>query len=310
VKICKLLFGILCLVLIFGSCGSGQNESEQTESAETVSEMTEPTKTHVGGCILASPSAEAPADLYQQTGVVSTDEFKPFTKKLMVYGITLIGRDDISDDFMHMVAKTIAEMFPQNETIDSDLQKEVLRNLYIYRAVIPLFKGEEHEFSSSDGEAWALTASQNSICDIIMEGVPGQVNEVVEHILHFVSDVGLHYTFPDEWGISKTSKIYHAMQEAIAKGHYNIDQYDEDVYEEERTRVLIQEYAYWIIFTAWDLFEPYGPQAEWTGINDPVDLKRKLPLSYEVFEQTIPKVMAPPSSSTLEEFVNWDSQEN
>ena len=209
---------ILCLALVLGSCSTGKDESEKTGSA----------KTHLGGCILASPAAEAPSDLYQESDILPTEEYKPFTKKLSVYGITLIGRDDISDDFMRKVAKTIKEVFPQNESIDGALQEEVLRNMYIYRTVIPLFKGEDHKFTPSEQAAWDITTSQNSICDIIMEGVPGQVNEVVEHILHHVTDVGLHYTFPDEWGISKTSKIYFAMQEAIDKGHYNIEQYEED----------------------------------------------------------------------------------
>ncbi len=284
---------IVSLTLLMGSC----------KPEKTVSETTESVKTHLGGCILAKPAADAPSDLYQESDIVPTDEYKPFTKKLSVYGITLIGRDDISDDFMRKVAKTIKEMFPQGEVTHSELQKEVLSNMYRYRTVIPLFLGEDYEFAPSDEAAWDITRSQNSICDIIMESVPGQVNEVVEHILHHVSDVGLHYTFPDEWGISKTSKIYHAMQEAIDKGHYNIEQYDEDVDDEERTRVLIQEYAYWVIFTAWDLYEPYGPEAEWTGIKNPNDLKNKLPLSYEVFEETIPKVMVSPSRSTLEKFI-------
>ena len=289
----KFFCTIVSLALLLGSCKS---EKAAPETAESV-------KTHVGGCILAKPAAEAPINLYQESDIVPTDEYKPFTKKLSVYGITLIGRDDISDDFMRKVAKTIKEMFPQGEVTDSELQKEVLRNMYRYRTVIPLFLGEDHEFAPSDEAAWDITTNQNSICDIIMESVPGQVNEVVEHILHHVSDVGLHYTFPAEWGISKTSKIYHAMQEAIDKGHYNIEQYDEDVDDEERTRVLIQEYAYWVIFTAWDLYEPYGPEAEWTGIKNPDDLKNKLPQSYELFESTILKVMVSPSRSTLEKFI-------
>jgi hypothetical protein len=284
---------IVTLTLLLGSC----------KSENTAPETTEAVKTHLGGCILVKPAAEAPSNLYQESDIVPTDEYKPFTKKLSVYGITLIGRDDISDDFMRKVAKTIKEMFPQDEVTDSELQKELLRNMYRYRTVIPLFLGEDHEFAPSDEAAWDITTSKNSICDIIMEDVPGQVNEVVEHILHHVSNVGLHYTFPDEWGISKTSKIYHAMQEAIDIGHYNIEQYDEDVDDEERTRVLIQEYAYWVIFTAWDLYEPYGPEAEWTGIKNPDDLKNKLPLSYWVFKETIPKVMVSPSRSTLEEFI-------
>ena len=52
-------------------------------------------KTHLGGCILISPAAEATSDLYQESDIIPTDEYKPFTKKLSVYGITLIGRDDI-----------------------------------------------------------------------------------------------------------------------------------------------------------------------------------------------------------------------
>lgn len=281
---------IVTLTLLLGSC----------KSEKTVSETTEAVKTHLGGCILVKPAAEAPSDLYQESDIVPTDEYKPFTKKLSVYGITLIGRDDISDDFMRKVAKTIKEMFPQGG--DSELQKEVLRNMYRYRTAIPLFKGEDYEFSPSDEEAWDLTTSRNSICDIIMEGVPGQVNEVVEHILHHVTDVGLHYTFPDEWGISKTSKLYQAMQEAIDKKYYDVSQYGEED-DEERNRVLLQEYAYWIIYCSWDLRETYGPkEAEWSIMNSS-ELKAKLPQSYQLFESTIPKVMVSPSRSMLEKFI-------
>jgi hypothetical protein len=256
----------------------------------------------LGGSILVKPAAEAPSNLYQESDIVPTDEYKPFTKKLSVYGITLIGRDDISDDFMRKVAKTIKEMFPQGGDIDSELQKEVLRNMYRYRTAIPLFLGEDHEFAPSDEAAWNITTSQNSICDIIMEGVPGQVNEVVEHILHHVTDVGLHYTFPDEWGISKTSKLYQAMQEAIDKKYYDIRQYGEED-NEVRNLVLLQEYAYWIIYCSWDLRETYGPkEAEWSIMNSS-ELKAKLPQSYQLFESTIPKVMVSPSRSMLEKFI-------
>ena len=166
---------ILCLTLVLGSCGPSAEKKDKIEPAETDQEAKEIIRSHVGGCILA--------DLYQITDVVPTEEYKPFTKKLSVYGFTLIGGDDITDDFMRKVAKTIKEMFPQNEVIDAELQKEVLRNLYRYRTVIPLFRGHGYDFSPEDQEAWDLTTSQNSICDILMEGVSGQVNEVVEHIL-------------------------------------------------------------------------------------------------------------------------------
>jgi hypothetical protein len=284
----RVYWAFLCLIALLGSCAA-----EKTGTA----------KTYLGGCILVSPVGEVPSDLYQESEIVPTDEYAPFTKKLSVYGITLIGRDDISNEFMRKVAQTIKKIFPQDKAIDRDLQKEILTNMYKYRTVIPLFKGKEQEFDPSDRAAWDLTTSRNSICDIIMEGVPGQVNEVVEHILHHVTDVGLHYTFPEEWGISKTSKLYQAMQEAIQKGYYDIRQYeDEKENEDVWNRILLQEYAYWIIYTSWDLREPYGPKkAEWSFMNSS-ELKTKLPRSFKLFETTIPKVMAPPGRSTLDEF--------
>jgi hypothetical protein len=257
----------------------------------------------VGGCVLASPAAEAPADPYQETAVEPTDEYKPFTKKLAVYGITLIASDDISDEFIRNVAATVKEMFPRGvEGIDPALQRQVLDNLYRYRAAIPLFKGQEHEFAGKDEEDWAVTTSRNSICDIIMEGVPGQVNEVVEHILHHVSDVGLNYTFPGDWGISTTSRLYRAMQAAIDGGYYNVAQYDE-IDKEEHDRVLLQEYAYWVIYDSWNLRETYGPKQAEFSIMNAAGLEADLPLSWELFETTIPKVMRPPSKAMLEKFL-------
>ena len=281
---------ILFLSLQFVACNSDENGLEDT---------------HLGGCILRTPTGELPTNIYHQTGIIQTDEFQPFTKKFIVCGITLIGRDDISDDFMQKVAETIKEIFsPNGENINKDLQEDLIRNMYKYRTVIPLFKGENFDFTSSDEKLWDRTTAENSICDIIMEGVPGQVTEVVEHILHFVTDIGMHYTFPDEWGISKSSKLYELMQQAIDNQYYDVAQYSDINNDADRLRVLLQEYAYWIIYTSWDLREPYGPQeAEWS-IMSSSELNDKLPQSYQLFQKIVPKVMVRPSKEILESFIN------
>ena len=261
--------------------------------------------THIGGCILRVPSGNAPNDLYSISRIVKTDEYQPFTKKLTVCGITLIGRDDISDDFMYNVAATIKEMFsPDGENIDKELQERLIMNMFKYRTVIPLFKGENYEFSPSDEEKWDRTTIANSICDIIMEGVPGQVTEVVEHILHFVTAIGMHYTFPNEWAISQKSDLYKMMNQAIDKGFYDISQYSDIDNEEDRLRVLLQEYAYWVIYTAWDLRGLYGPKnAEWF-IMSKSELMNNLPDSYYFYKNFVPKVFSSPKHSRLESFSN------
>ncbi len=284
---------IAILSILFAcSCGSIEPRTEET---------------HLGGCILLAPAEEAPRDPYARGDVVPTDEYPPFTKKLSVCGITLIGRDEISNGFMRQVARTIEEMFPQDAIVDAARQREVLTHLHRYRTTIPIFLGDDFGFASEEEEAaWDRTVGRNSICDIIMEGVPGQVMEVIEHILHHVTDVGLHYTFPDEWGISRESELCRAMEEAIEAGYYEIEQYAELEHEPEiHDRVLLQEFAYWIITCAWNLQEPYGPEdSEWKVIKTAADLEARLPRSHELVRGTIPGVMAPPSRATLDALVD------
>ena len=47
--------------------------------------------------------------------------------------------------------------------------------------------------------------------------------EVVEHILHFVSMVGLHYTFYDDWGVNRSSNQFNEMETAIREKYYKED---------------------------------------------------------------------------------------
>jgi hypothetical protein len=278
-----------CFLLSFCS-------SETAQSVATDMEMT-----HYGGCIMLSRSATAPNNLYFNTGVVPTDEYPPFTKKITVYGFTLVGRDDITDEFMLGVAQTITEILPQGGSIDSGLQEEFISNMYEYRALIPLYKDRDRITDPEELAAWNVTRSQNSVCDVIMARDGRQVMEVIEHILHYANDVGLHYTFPDEWAVTTESQLYHFMLEAVEKGYYDISSYDRIEDEERRLRVSIQEFGYWIISTAWDLQEPFGSQGtEWT-IRNGADLKEKMPRLYEVYDQTVLKIMVAPSRSLLSE---------
>jgi hypothetical protein len=292
----RTLIATVFIALFFVACGN--QTAPPTEGPDPA---TEAGANHFGGCILTTPIGEVPDDLYLVTDIVATDDIPPFTKKLTVYGLTLAARDDASDEFMLLVARTISEIFPREEGLDLAKQEEVLRNQYLYKALIPVPVGEDMSFIEEDEATFMLTASQNSICDIIMSDVPGQVMEVVEHILHFVSDTGLHYAFPAEWGISKDSEIALAMNEAIEKGYYEVEQYGDIDNEEEYHRVLIQEFAYWAISTYWDLQEAYGPvgEAEWNIVTS-AELEGKMPALHDMIERTVATVMVAPSLETLQ----------
>ena len=255
-------------------------------------------------CVLSQPMGVIPDDLYNVGEIIESEDYPPFTKELNVYGITLIARDDISDNFMLNIANTIIEMFPKSVDIDTMLQKDLLRNIHKYKTVIPLFYGEDWDLSPTEEQLWDTTAGENSVCDIIMDNIPGQVMEVVEHILHHVTDVGLHYTFPNEWGLSSSSTLYSVTEEAVDLNYYDIQQYSDIDDVGVRMRVILQEYAYWIIYTSWNLREKYGPQdSEWSIMNS-VELLEKLPDSYQLYNDTVVKVMACPSDSTLGLFID------
>ena len=281
------LIYVLLFLIVFSSCTS---DTVELGVAVTLD------------CIQTDPSVIVPDDLYQVGSVTPTDLYPPFTKKLDVCGITLIAGDEISNPFMENIAITINEMFIVNGNTDTLLQQTLLTKLYQYKTVIPLFYGENWSIEPENEAAWDALGDENSVCDIIMEGVPDPVMEVVEHILHHLTDIGLHYTYSADWGLTSSSRLYNETQEAVSLGYYDITQYSDILEAGVRNRVILQEYAYWIIYTAWDLRENYGPdQSEWSIVTGS-ELQSKLPESYALFQETIPSVMTCPSNETLNLF--------
>ncbi len=260
---------------------------------------------HLGECILLEPMGDVPNNVYEVTDVAPAEGIEPFTKDLTAYGLRLVGQDNVSDDFMRLVGRTIAESFPRDDRLDLTKQQEVLENHYRYRAFIPIPVDGDFSYQEDNPQQIESLARNNSICDVIMQGnaPQGQVMEVVEHILHFVTDIGLHYAYPDAWGINADSSLAIAMQKAIEAGYYKADKYDGEFDDPEVTHLVkMQEFAYWFITTAWNLQAPYGPieEDEWT-IRNSEELRQKLPQMSAVFDDTVGRIMVPPSIEILEE---------
>ena len=123
--------------------------------------------------------------------------------------------------------------------------EKLLKNLYTYHIVIPLFYGEDWSFHPDEESDWEELNNRYSICDIIMEEVPNPIMEVVENILHHITDIGLNFTDIDNWGLTNDSRLFNLTKEAIKLGHYNVNQYEEINEAGIRNRVMLQEYAYW-----------------------------------------------------------------
>ncbi len=260
----------------------------------------------IGDCILRQATGVVPTDPYAVSDI-TLERHHPLPKRLNACGIALVASSEVPDLFLQLVGETVSQIFQPKDALDTKAQREVLEHLHRYRACLPV-PSTEPQFErlfQRDPEAMDRVMDENSTCDIIMAAVPeGQVMEVVEHLLHAISDVGLHYRFPKEWGISRESELWRAMQRAIDAGYYEIESYrdiEEDAPRDVYHRVLLQEFAYWFISTAWDLQEDYGPnEDEWT-IRTSAELREKMPEFWAVYERTAGAVMSAPSRETLAE---------
>ena len=91
------------------------------------------------------------------------------------------------------------------------------------------------------------------------------------------------------------------MLEAVRSNYYN-HEYG-STRNDEVLRVILQEYAYWVITSSWDISKDYtdGGNGEWT-LGSKRDFMRSQSEMYSVFSRTVPKVMVAPSRTKLDEF--------
>lgn len=261
----------------------------------------------IGFAILRAPINNLKIDL--STSKMVIEEVKGahvFTKKMQYYGISFVAMKEVPDEFIYKVGLALEEIFSQNENLDLKKQNELINAMRNYNACIPVIYGHHDEITrATEEEMMEYEMGDYSVCDVIMYGGRGQTMEVVEHLLHHISDVGLHYIYPKDWSLDNVnSTVSKSMAIAIEKGFFNVKDYKELAEEDMELyqRILIQEYAYWIISTYWNLQEKYGPnEPEWR-IKNKVELKEKLPMAYELIYSTVAKIMRAPSETTLKSF--------
>jgi len=263
-----------------------------------------------GGAVLKSPANSKVANTANTKISIANTKNKIFTKELDTYGIKFKVMQGVSDAFLTDVAKSYQQMFPQVSSLDLRTQKKVLNALQQYNAMLPVLNGDHDELSDeTNKELDKFRSEKYSVCDVISYKVNNQTMEVIEHLLHTITDVGLFYAYPKEWKFNqKTSLVYKSMENAIKKKYYNISSYqnikkkNEEVYQ----RIIVQEYAYWIITTYWNLQEPYGlnESGEWT-LKNKNQLKQKLPEAYNLIEKTVNKIMKTPSTAILEKLKTY-----
>jgi hypothetical protein len=287
---------ILALMLIVGIIFTGCKGPSGSSGASESGEMADISASHYGGAVLKEPAREASEHIYSVSKIQKIDGFEKFDRKVTVYGLTLIIQKEISDDFVKKITKTMKSMFPKLEGEAAIKQEEVLQNMYRYKATLPVVQNEEAMEADQ-----AKLMKEYSVCDIIMKTDSHQVNEVLEHLLHAITDVGLSYAYPSDWGFEKDSQVSVLMKQAIENKNYDISGY-KGFPEEIKNRVLVQEYAYWAISSYWNLQEKYGVgDSEWKLNNKDVLSKSQADM-IKLIDSTVKEIMVAPDVKVLSEF--------
>ena len=249
--------------------------------------------------------------------LVKDDTYKPYDKHATSYNLIIGGLPDVTDGFVTNVANIANKMLTENDATNSVNRNLLLNNFTQYKAfqrVGSTNMGSYDPALNNDNYAgWDNINDNYAVVDFIWEATSnsptdeqtkaGQINAIVEHLLHTITLIfDKSYT---SWGYEDASSdLVLAMNEAIDGGYYDptgnygsLQANDPTLY----SRIIAQEFAYWMILTGWDLKALYAPDVapEWT-ILTAAEMETKLPLAQKLFTDTVNGVLVNPTQAYLD----------
>lgn len=221
--------------------------------------------------------------------------------------LRIFARQGVSTTFLKNVGITYDEMFKASSNIDQSMRSKyfsISKDKYVFQRV-----GVDGMASDSNFEAGTPpTPYGNNATDYIWEmdtGGADQIGEVIEHLLHTITNVVLYLTYSD-WNYKDSSSLlYLAMMEAIDKEIYDISSYADLKNDEAYQKIITQEYAYWLILAEWDYYETTGKKANGiTGneefkIGTSSEIQTELPLGHKLYKNYIDKIFSIPNKNKI-----------
>ena len=294
------LFSLFCATLLSVSTFSGCGAKTDTGS-DNVSRL--PSQVW-GGCILKNPIRTAPDNIYTDSGIIYDNVPAPFAKMRVVYGITFFAKYDIGDGYLDLIADVVKQIFASSEHTDKAKQEAILKKTYEHGGALPVVTNEDVMEETDDS-----LFTEYSICDIVMYESDVRAMEVVEHILHTVTDLGFLLTDPDNFSFFPGSKAVDFMNEAIDSKYYDSSYYDDMTYEPQEVidRILEQEFIYWVITSEFDIQLKYGThEDEWT-LQSKEAIAEKMPKLHAWYNDKIADVLSAPDTKTLDSILLFEN---
>ena len=246
-------------------------------------------------------------------GLTQDNYFDPFTKYIEVQNLRFFITPEVSDRFAIQVSQIYELMLGNNNLIDNSLRNgyfETLSNEYVFQRVGYSGPGYYEEKTGKNFDE-ALNPHpfkgpyRDNMTDYIWE-VPDantdeKIGEIVEHLLHTITNVALAYTH-QEWNWMQNSDIYYATMEAINNNVFDVSDYQQILDrgdDEGYYSIITQEFMFWVIVVEWGLADIYELPHNEFSVSSPAEIESKLPLAHKLYEDFIAKIFTPPSIDDL-----------
>ena len=237
-----------------------------------------------------------------------TNDLGDFSSFIDAKSLRIFAKEGVSELFFKNVGKAYEAMFEDGSKIDESMRLHYFstsKSKYVYQRV-GLFAENDPNFDPGTPPNPFDDNATDYIWEIKDKGVE-QIGEVIEHLLHTVTNVIFYLAYSNEWDYNNTSSLLNkAMHESIEKGVYDISSYDEIKNDKEiYNKILTQEYAYWLILAEWDYFIIAGKKMEGISGNEEFtigtssEIASQLPLGHKLYKEYIEKILSIPDSSTI-----------
>ena len=246
----------------------------------------------------------------ESVNVVNGPSFKYFDRYADIETLRIFALPEVSDEYLRKVGAIFKLMFDDNSNIDKNLQNEFFQTMkdnYVYQRVG--YKGPELYDMDGDNPKIDCCPENNyddNQTDYIWEpeGQGDPTGEIIEHALHTITNVAFKLMSSDWDYADSGSKLRLAYKEAVDKKLFNEESYAPLKGGDDFYKVTTQEYFFWVIVAEWDLGFLWDLPNEEFLIKNKEDLSSKLPMSHQMFQSFVEKILSPPKLSTIEAIIN------
>jgi hypothetical protein len=246
--------------------------------------------------------------------LILNNDYAPYDKHLTSYGIIVAGLPDVTEDFMEKVGNVLNKTLQRNSLTSDPDRNLLLGNIIYYQALQRVgstgMSSYDPPLDETNYPGWDNINDNYEVIDFIWEATQNssedektnaaQVNAIIKPLLHTITLI-LEKSFTAWSYEDPSSELVLAMNEAINGGYYDPTGKFGDLSETDPTaykRAIAQDFAYWMILTAWDLKSYYETvnSSELT-IQNRKEMESATPLAHRFFLDYVDPILANPKRS-------------